>query len=150
VEGEVSSLKRAGSGHAYFTLKDERDDACVECVMYKFWAQRARKILQEGARLQLLGRATIWPPRGRLQLVCESARPSGKGALLEALEQLKQRLAKEGLFAQERKRSLPTDPHVVGVVTSAAGAAFHDICTVAFRRASVRIVLSPARVQGER
>jgi exodeoxyribonuclease VII large subunit len=149
VEGEVSSLKRAASGHVYFTLKDEREDAVVDCVMYRMQAGRARRHLSEGARLQVFGRATLWAPRGRLQLVCERARPAGRGALLEALERLKEKLAAEGLFAQERKRPLPAEPRVVGVVTSSAGAAFHDICTVALRRGSVRIVLSAAQVQGD-
>jgi exodeoxyribonuclease VII large subunit len=149
VEGEVTSLKQAASGHAYFCLKDEREDAVIDCVMYRFDAQKARKLLVEGARIQLWGRATVWAPRGRLQLVGNFARAAGKGALLEALEALKQRLLTEGLFAPERKRRLPTDPRVVGVVTSAHGAAFHDIRTVAFRRGHVRLVLAPAHVQGE-
>jgi exodeoxyribonuclease VII large subunit len=149
VEGEITSLKQAASGHAYFTLKDEREDAVVECVMYRFDAQRARKHLVEGLRVQLWGRATLWAPRGRLQLVANFARPAGRGALLEAFEALKARLFAEGLFAPERKRPLPTDPRVVGVVTSAHGAAFHDIRTVAFRRGNVRLVLAPAIVQGE-
>jgi exodeoxyribonuclease VII large subunit len=149
VEGEVTSLKQAASGHAYFCLKDEREDAVIDCVMYRFDAQRARKHLVEGTRLQLWGRATVWAPRGRLQLVGNFARPAGKGALLEALEALKARLLAEGLFAVERKRPLPSDPHVVGVVTSAHGAAFHDIRTVAFRRGRVRLVLAPAQVQGD-
>lgn len=149
VEGEITSLKGAASGHVYFTLKDERDDAVVECVMYRFDAQRARRHLVDGARVQLWGRATLWAPRGRLQLVANFARPAGRGALLEALEALKARLLEEGLFAAERKRALPTDPKVVGVVTSAHGAAFHDIRTVAFRRGGVRLVLAATIVQGE-
>jgi exodeoxyribonuclease VII large subunit len=149
VEGEVSSLRRAPSGHVYFCLKDEREEAVVDCVMYRLQAQRARRILSEGARVQLLGRVTVWAPRGRLQLIGETARLAGRGALLEALEQLKQVLAAEGLFDTKRKRPLPSQPKVVGVVTSAAGAAFHDICTVAFRRGGARLVLSPATVQGE-
>jgi exodeoxyribonuclease VII large subunit len=149
VEGEVSSLKRAPSGHVYFSLKDELEDAIVECVMYRFNAQRARRHLNEGARLQLTGQATVWAPRGRLQFVVNEVRPAGRGALLEALEQLKERLTAEGLFAPERKRPLPAEPRVIGVVTSKSGAAFHDIVTVAFRRANVKIVLTPALVQGE-
>ena len=149
VEGEVSSLKRAPSGHVYFSLKDEVEDAIIECVMYRFNAQRARRHLNEGARLQLTGQATVWAPRGRLQFVVNEVRPVGRGALLEALEQLKERLAAEGLFALERKRALPAEPRVVGVVTSKSGAAFHDIVTVAFRRGDVKIVLAPALVQGE-
>jgi exodeoxyribonuclease VII large subunit len=149
VEGEVSSLKRAPSGHVYFSLKDEAEDAIVECVMYRFNALRARRHLNEGARLQLTGQATVWAPRGRLQFVVNELRPVGRGALLEALEKLKERLTAEGLFAPERKRPLPSEPRVVGVVTSGSGAAFHDIVSVAFRRGDVKIVLSPALVQGE-
>jgi len=149
VEGEVSSLKRAPSGHVYFSLKDETEDAIIECVMYRFNALRARRHLVEGARLQLIGQATVWAPRGRLQFVVNEVRPVGRGALLEALEQLKQRLAAEGLFATDRKRPLPSEPRVVGVVTSASGAAFHDIVSVAFRRGDVKIVLAPALVQGD-
>ncbi len=149
VEGEVTSIKRAASGHVYFALKDEREEAVIDCVMYRFDAQRAQKHLADGARLQLWGRATVWAPRGRLQLVATFARPAGRGALLEALEALKGRLEAEGLFAPERKRPLPSDPRVVGVVTSAHGAAFHDIRTVAFRRGGVRLVLVPALVQGD-
>jgi exodeoxyribonuclease VII large subunit len=99
--------------------------------------------------LQLWGRATVWAPRGRLQLVGTFARPAGRGALLEALEALKKKLEAEGLFAGERKRALPADPRVLGVVTSAHGAALHDIRTVAFRRSSLRLLLSPALVQGD-
>jgi len=149
VEGEVASLRAASSGHVYFTLKDEREDACIDCVIYRTQALRARRHLTEGARVQLLGRATVWAPRGRLQLVGELARPAGRGALLAALEALKEKLRTEGLFEPSRKRALPAEPRVVGVVTSAHGAAIHDIVTVGFRRGSVRIVLSPALVQGD-
>ncbi len=149
VEGEVTSFKAAASGHLYFTLKDEREDACVECVMYRTQALRARRFLADGSRVQLLGRATVWAPRGRLQLVAEHARPAGRGALLAALEALKEKLEAEGLFDPAKKRALPAEPRVVGVVTSAHGAAIHDIVTVAFRRGGARIVLSPASVQGE-
>jgi exodeoxyribonuclease VII large subunit len=149
VSGEVTSLKWAPSGHAYFCLKDEADDAVIDCVMYKFEATRARKFLSQGARVQIRGRATVYAPRGRLQLVGQALRPVGRGALLVALEELKQRLAAEGLFDPKKKRALPAEPRVVGVVTSASGAAFHDIRSVAFRRGGVRLVLSPALVQGE-
>lgn len=149
VEGELAGLKLAPSGHAYFQLKDEREDALLDCVMYKFYAARARRFLSEGARVQLSGRATIYAARGRLQFVAEALRPAGRGALLEALEQLKQRLAAEGLFDAARKRPLPADPRVVGVVTSRSGAALHDIVSVAFRRANVTVVLAAALVQGE-
>jgi exodeoxyribonuclease VII large subunit len=149
IEGEVASLKSASSGHLYFTLKDEREDACLECVMYRREALRGRRFVVEGARVQIRGRPTVWAPRGRLQFVADGARPAGRGALLAALEALKEKLRAEGLFDPARKRPLPKDIRIVGVVTSAHGAAVHDIVTVAFRRGSVRIVLSPALVQGD-
>ncbi len=149
VQGEIGSLTRASSGHIYFTLKDEEEEAVIDCVMYKFQAARVTKILEEGARLLIWGKATVWAPRGRLQFVAERARPFGRGALLLALEGLKARLSAEGLFAVERKRPLPDSPKVVGVVTSASGAAFHDIRSVAFRRGGVKLVLAPATVQGD-
>ena len=91
----------------------------------------------------------MWAPRGRLQLVVEQVRPVGRGSLLEALEKLKEKLRLEGLFDPARKRPLPKTPRVIGVVTSAHGAALHDIVTVAFRRGGVHLVLSPALVQGD-
>jgi exodeoxyribonuclease VII large subunit len=148
VEGEVSSFKAASSGHVYFMLKDEREDACIDCVMYRSVALRARSVLRDGARVQVRGRATIWAPRGKLQFSVDAARATGRGSLLEALERLKERLAAEGLFAAERKRPLPSEPRIIGVVTSASGAAIHDIATVAFRRGGARLLLAPAMVQG--
>src|SRR5687767_8114815 len=88
IEGELASLKLAPSGHAYFVLRDEVEEAIIDCVMYKFYAQRAKKLMNDGARVQVRGRPTLWAPRGRLQLVCEQLRLAGRGALLEALEQL--------------------------------------------------------------
>ncbi len=149
VEGEVGRLQRPMSGHVYFTLKDESRDAAVDCVMYKREAMRFGARLEEGGRVQLRGRATFYPPRGRLQWIAEVARPAGQGALLEALERLKKKLIDEGLTDPERKRELPSAPRVVGVVTSKTGAAFSDICTVAARRGNVRLLLCSAVVQGE-
>jgi exodeoxyribonuclease VII large subunit len=148
VEGEVSGAKIAPSGHVYFSLKDEREDAVIECVMYRSAPVRSRGMIKDGARVQLRGRATIFAPRGRLQFVGDMARPAGRGALLEALENLKNRLLAEGLFSPDRKRPLPVHASLIGVVTSASGAAIHDIAKVAFRRGGVRIVLSPTLVQG--
>ena len=148
VSGEVAGLREVASGHMYFTLKDEQEDASIGCVMYRTAPVRARRLVVDGARVVLSGRATMYALRGQLQFVAELARPAGRGALLVALERLKQKLALEGLFAKERKRALPADPHVIGVVTSADGAALHDIVKVAFRRARVRIVLARAAVQG--
>jgi exodeoxyribonuclease VII large subunit len=149
VEAELGAVKPASSGHVYFTLKDEREDAMVEAVMYRSSAQRVAQFLYAGSKVQVWGKATVWVPRGRLQFVAERLRPAGRGALLEALEQLRQKLLREGLFHPERKRPLPARPKVVGVVTSAHGAAWHDIVTVAQRRAGIRLILAPAVVQGE-
>jgi exodeoxyribonuclease VII large subunit len=149
VQGEVRGLQKAGSGHAYFTLRDEREDAALDCVMYRSQQLRAGRFLVEGACVQALGRATVWAPRGRLQFVVESLQPVGRGALLEALDRLKAKLAAEGLFAAERKRPLPKNPRCIGVVTSAHGAAWHDIQAVALRRSALKLVLAPALVQGD-
>ena len=149
VEGEVVGARPAASGHAYFSLKDEREDASIDCVLYKSnLTPRTRALLQDGGRVRLRGRPTFWAPRGRLQLVADRAVAAGRGALLEALEQLKAKLAAEGLFAVERKRALPREPRTVGVVTSETGAAIHDICKVAFRRGGAHVLLAPAQVQG--
>ncbi len=102
----------------------------------------------DGARVRMRGKPTFWAPRGKLQFVADRVELAGKGALLLALEKLKAKLAAEGLFANERKRRLPPEPRVIGVVTSASGAAMHDICRVAFRRGGARLLLAPALVQG--
>lgn len=149
VIGEVASCKRAASGHVYFALKDEREDAMLDCVMYRNQGIRFLGLIADGAKIQILGKATLWSPRGKLQFIVERVTPAGRGVLLEALERLKAKLAGEGLFAKERKRSLPTEPRVVGVVTSPRGAAFWDVVAVAARRGPTHLVLSPALVQGE-
>ena len=149
VEGEVSGSKSAPSGHVYFSLKDEREPAVLDCVMYRTQALRFRKLLTDGTRVQVRGRASLWVPRGRLQFAVEQVRAAGQGSWLLALEELKQRLAAEGLFDPSRKRQLPAEPRVIGVVTSAVGAAWHDIVAVAFRRGGAHVVLSPALVQGQ-
>lgn len=149
VQGEISGLKRAASGHVYFCLKDEREDAVIDAVAYRDNAQRARTLLTEGARVVVRGRATVWAPRGRLQFVIDAVRPAGRGALLEALEKLKQKLAAEGLFDASKKKPVPSSARVIGVVTSSSGAVIHDIIRVAECRGRVRILLAPAQVQGE-
>ncbi len=149
VEGEVSGLRAAGSGHVYFTLKDELEDAALDVAIYRTsLTARSRALLKDGARIRLLGAPQFWPPRGRLQFVAERVAPVGKGALLEALEKLKEKLTKEGIFSEDRKRPIPKEPRIVGVVTSAEGAVIHDICRVAFRRGGASILLSSAVVQG--
>ncbi len=151
VEGEVSGCKGPNAnGHLYFTLKDEREDASIGCVMFRRDAQLGGgERLVNGARVRLRAEASVYAPRGNLQLVVSKVAPAGLGDLLLRREELKRRLAAEGLFDPARKRPLPRDPRVIGVVTSASGAAFHDIVKVATRRGSVRILLAPAAVQGD-
>ncbi|MBX3225783.1 MAG: exodeoxyribonuclease VII large subunit [Labilithrix sp.] len=149
VEGEVSGARPAASGHVYFCMKDEAEDASIDVVLYRSSVSpRGRALVKDGARIKVRGKPTYWSPRGKLQFVGDRVEPTGKGALLEALEKLKEKLSAEGLFAQERKRALPHDPRVVGVVTSASGAVIHDICKVAFRRGGAHILLAAAQVQG--
>ncbi len=149
VEGEVADVRAAPSGHLYFCLKDEKEEASIDVVVYRSnVTPRARTLCVQGARARVRGKPTFWAPRGRLQLVADRMQATGRGALLEALEQLKAKLAAEGLFAQERKRALPREPRIVGVVTSPTGAVIHDVCRVAFRRGGARILLAPAQVQG--
>lgn len=148
VEGEVTARKVAGTGHVYFDLKDEREEARVSVVMFKGNVSRSKARLVDGERVQLKCKPGLYVPRGQFQLVAELAVPTGAGAAAAALQALKERLHAEGLFAQERKRAIPRFPRAVGVVTSASGAAFHDICKEAHRRWPVRIVLAPSLVQG--
>ncbi|MBX3225609.1 MAG: exodeoxyribonuclease VII large subunit [Labilithrix sp.] len=149
VEGEVSGARPAASGHVYFSMKDEEEDAAIDVVLYRSQVTpRSRALIKDGARVRVRGKPTYWSPRGKLQFVGDRVEPTGKGALLEALEKLKAKLQAEGLFAPERKRPLPHDPRIIGVVTSAQGAVIHDICKVAFRRGGAHILLAPAQVQG--
>lgn len=149
VEGEVTGARPAQSGHLYFTLKDEEEDASLDVVVYRSsLTPRMRTLVRDGAKVRLRGKATFWAPRGRVQVVADRIQPAGAGALLLALEELKARLAAEGLFAVEAKRRLPPEPRVVGIVTSAQGAVIHDVCKVAFRRGGARILLAAAQVQG--
>jgi exodeoxyribonuclease VII large subunit len=149
VEGEVSGARPAPSGHLYFCLKDEEEDAVVDVVVYRAnVTPRSKALVKDGVRIRLRGKPTFWSPRGKMQFIGDRIEPTGKGALLEALEKLKQKLAAEGLFAPERRRPLPHEPRIIGVVTSAAGAVIHDICKVSFRRGGARILLAPAIVQG--
>jgi exodeoxyribonuclease VII large subunit len=149
VEGEVTGARPAASGHMYFGFKDDREDAAIDVAVYKAsLTPRLRALVVDGARVRLRGRPSFWAPRGRLQFVADRVEAVGRGALLEALERLKAKLAAEGLFDAGRKRPIPADPRVIGVVTSRTGAVIHDICKVAFRRGGARVLLAPALVQG--
>ena len=150
VEGEVVGARPAASGHLYFTLKDQAEDAALDVVMYRAnLTQRVRGIAKDGARVRVRGRPAFWAQRGRLQLAADRLELAGRGAILEAIEKLKEKLAAEGLFDPDRKRPLPKDPRTIGVVTSAGGAVIHDICKVAARRGGAHVLLAPARVQGD-
>jgi len=147
VEGEVTNASSSGRGHLYFTLKDV--EASLDCVMWASRAGRLRFELEDGLAVLALGSLVVYPQRGRLQLVVESLQPQGQGALQLAFEQLKRRLAAEGLFAPERKRPLPALPARVGVVTSVTGAALRDMLKVLRRFPHLEVVVADARVQGE-
>lgn len=148
VKGEISNLACPASGHLYLTLKDA--DAQLRAVMFRAQARGLKFQPSHGMQVICRGRVSIYRPRGELQLIVESLEPSGVGGLQLAYEQLKERLAAEGLFAEERKRPLPAFPRRIGVVTSATGAALQDILNVLARRAAgVEVVLRATRVQGE-
>ncbi len=152
VEGEVTGFRGAQpNGHLYFSLKDERATAVIRCVMWKSDAQRSqsRENIVNGARVQVRAVLDLYAPQGNIQLQVARVTPAGLGDLLLRREELKRKLAAEGLFEPSRKRKIPAAPRVVGVVTSGTGAAFADIVKVARRRGSVRILLDAAPVQGE-
>lgn len=148
VEGEVSTLRVPASGHAYFTLKDAASQ--IRAVLFRSSAQKLRFALREGMQVVVRGSLTAYEPRGEYQIVASTVEPKGIGALQLAFEQLKERLAKEGLFDPARKRPLPFLPRAVGVVTSLTGAAIRDIVSVLGRRCPYsRIVIAPTAVQGD-
>jgi len=148
VAGEISNCTRAGSGHVYFTLKD--DDAQLKAVMWRSAAQRLRFELRDGLKVVATGPIEVYPPRGQYQLVAEQITPQGMGALELALRQLQQKLAAEGLFAPERKRPLPRFPRRIALITSTSGAAVRDMIQVLTRRWRLAdIVVIPATVQGD-
>ncbi len=148
VEGEISNFTRPASGHGYFSLKDERGQ--LRCVIFRSHARLLRFNPENGTQVICRGRASVYTQRGELQLIVEKIEPLGIGGLQLAFEQLKQKLAAEGLFAAERKQDLPEYPQTIGIVTSATGAAIHDILTVLRRRATgIKVLLRAVRVQGE-
>jgi exodeoxyribonuclease VII large subunit len=148
VEGEISNFKVYGSGHAYFTLKDE--GAQLRCVLFRNRARRVRFEPRDGLHVVGFGAVEVYPQRGEYQLVVELLEPRGLGALQLAFEQLKERLQAEGLFSPARKRPLPRFPRKIGIVTSPSGAALRDMLRVIGRRfGEIHIVVAPARVQGD-
>lgn len=148
VTGELKELTEAASGHCYFALRD--NDARLACVLWKSVAAGLKFRLEEGQQVDCRGSIEIYPPRGTYQLSVRSISPVGVGALELAFQQLRQRLEAEGLFARERKRSIPKVPRRVAVVTSPQGAAIRDFIEVVSRRwPAVELVILPVRVQGE-
>jgi exodeoxyribonuclease VII large subunit len=148
VEGEVSNCRTAPSGHIYFTLKDGQ--AQLPVVMFRMRAQMLRFSLEDGMQVRVRGRVSVYEARGQMQLMAELLEPLGDGALRLAFEQLKQRLAAEGLFDPARKRPLPPFPRTIGIITSPTGSVIRDILHVLERRArGVHVLLYPATVQGE-
>jgi exodeoxyribonuclease VII large subunit len=147
VTGEISNMVRASSGHWYFTLKDER--AQVRCAMFRGRNAQVRFRPQEGSQVLCTAKVSLYEGRGDFQLIVDAMQEDGQGQLQQAFDQLKARLQAEGLFAQERKRPIPTHPRTVGVVTSATGAALHDILTAFERRyPGLQVNLYPTLVQG--
>ncbi|HEY9282858.1 MAG TPA: exodeoxyribonuclease VII large subunit, partial [Pyrinomonadaceae bacterium] len=148
VEGEISNFKAAASGHWYFTIKDESAQLRAGC--FRGVNSRIRFRPSDGLQVRARGRMTVYEPRGDYELIVEGLDPVGAGALRVAFEQMRERLAREGLFDEALKRPLPLLPRRVGVVTSPTGAAVHDILRVIARRTrTVNVLLAPTRVQGE-
>lgn len=148
VEGEISNFSVASSGHWYFSLTD--GESFIKAVCFKGTNWRIRFKPFDGLQVRVRGNITSWERRSEYQLAVESLQPVGEGALTVAFEQIKAKLAKEGLFDEALKRPIPSYPRRIGVVTSPTGAAIHDILNVLERRArSVHVVIIPAQVQGE-
>jgi exodeoxyribonuclease VII large subunit len=147
VEGEISNYKASTAGHLYFTLKDEK--AQLPAVCFRMAARLLRFRPENGKTFRARGRITTYDARGEYQLIVEVLEPVGLGALQLAFDQLKEKLEKEGLFRQERKRPIPAHPQKIGIVTSAKSAALRDILTVLKRRHNtVNVLLFPCEVQG--
>jgi exodeoxyribonuclease VII large subunit len=148
VAGEISNLARPQSGHCYLTLKDDR--AQIRCALWRNVAARVRFDLHDGLEVVCRGRIDVYAPRGDYQLIIESIEPKGMGALELALRQLREKLAREGLFDPRRKRPLPPFVRRIAVVTSPTGAAIHDFLQVLGRRwRGADVIVVPTRVQGD-
>jgi exodeoxyribonuclease VII large subunit len=147
VQGEISNFKRHTSGHLYFTLKDE--SAQISCVMWRSRAAGLAFTPDDGMKVIVTGRVTVYEVRGNYQIDASSIRPLGVGELQIAFERLKQKLAAEGLFDQDRKKPLPQYPERIGIVTSPTGAALQDMLKIFRRRyPCLTVILDPVRVQG--
>jgi exodeoxyribonuclease VII large subunit len=148
VEGEISNFRCPSSGHYYFTLKDDKSQ--IRAVVFRFMGRYLKFEPKDGLSVICRGRITVYEPRGEYQVILDYMEPKGVGALQLAFEQLKEKLAKEGLFDQAHKKPLPLLPQKIGIVTSPTGAAIRDLVTVIGRRfPNVEILINPVKVQGE-
>jgi exodeoxyribonuclease VII large subunit len=147
VQGEISNLARPSSGHWYFSLKDR--DAQLRCAMFRARSSQCRFTPREGQAVLAYGRVSLYEPRGDYQLLVEQLEDAGVGALQRAFDELKARLAAEGLFAADRKRPLPLVPRRIGVITSPTGAAIRDVLHILARRfPAAAVLVYPVPVQG--
>ncbi len=147
IRGEISNFSQPRSGHLYFTLKDEQSS--IRCVMWKGPALRLRFDIQDGMLVEAHGSMSMYEVSGQVQLYIDSMRPAGEGALYLEFLRLRAKLEAAGLFDAEHKRPIPSLPKVIGVVTSATGAAFQDILNTLSRRMPLaQIILAPTPVQG--
>ncbi len=147
IRGEISNYKLYPSGHHYFSLKDP--ESAIRCVLFKGNALSLRFRPENGMQVLAVGRVSLYPRDGSYQFYCTRLLPDGAGDLSVAFEQLKQKLFQEGLFDSARKKQLPVFPHRIGIVTSPAGAAVHDMLRILGKRYPLsRVILLPVRVQG--
>lgn len=147
IEGEISNFTAAASGHLYFSLKDS--EAQVRCAMFRPQARNLKSRPQNGDHVLLKAQVSLYEPRGDYQLIVESLEEAGDGVLAKAFDQLKQKLASEGLFDEAHKKPIPSLPGAVGIITSPNGAAVRDIITVLRRRfPAIEIIVYPVKVQG--
>lgn len=147
LSAEISNFSQPSSGHWYFTLKDDR--AQVRCAMFRTANRKTTFQPQNGQQVLVRASITLYEPRGDYQLIAESMQPAGDGLLQQRFEQLKQKLANEGLFDQARKQPLPTPAKCIGIITSKSGAALHDILHILQRRdPSLPVIIYPTMVQG--
>lgn len=147
IEGEISNFKKHSSGHLYFSLKDS--GAQISCTMWAFMTASLFFVPRDGMQVVAHGGIGVYQPRGTYQLSVKSLKPAGEGALAKAFEAMKARLAKEGLFDERHKKSIPEMPQRIGIVTSETGAVIRDLLTVINRRFPMtEVMLIPVKVQG--
>ena len=148
VTGEISQLKKHSSGHIYFTLKDE--ESVISSICWRSTVPLLENQITEGASVQIKGRVTTYSPQSKYQLIVEQVEYIGEGAILKILEERKKKLLKEGLFNQDYKKTIPQFPQVVGIITSETGAVLKDIIHRVEDRFPSKLILFPAKVQGEK